>query len=904
MRLKRTADEDSPFQESPLITLQAKRLEDNRQVLKEMQKLVTRHQKAVAAELEEMQPILRAGARAVEVFDVNDEPHQLRRAYQLSVDFQRTFSSSSANLQKFISTCVVHQMQSFVKGDIRVAQQQKRTYDKVRQNFHLAVDVHKTAEKAMKKASKSQQEHARQKFEHALTARDQAKQDFELCGDETLNQLTITLDNHAATFIDTMCDYLVAYHEHIQKGVQFFEKTMNEILELKKNAEERRTQVDKDITAAAVPTEQTKVFGTPLDVLAVREPENALPSVYGGLLLAIEDHLNVEGIFRVSPPKSDMEAVRRKLDRGVAVDYSSVDVHVLTCLIKGLVRELPEPLLTYDLYQEFVDVDDIESESEKVSTLSGLVSRLPTPNRNVMAAICTSSARVAEQKESNKMDLGNLAIIYGPSILISPNPNAATMITDMEAINNVCKFMFEHYGEIGLVFDLVKGGGGSTGRPPLAGSLSPRSTHTPSNAPQRPGFVLPPVNRPPANSSASIRPPPGIISPRGSVPVAMRQSAPAHVTPHSGESEEDAYHEENEQGVWGEGEDDVRGDDDWDNGGGESWEGEGECEGEYDEGEYGEGEYGEGESEHGDEPDPGPSSRGPPPGASPMGMGMMAELKGALARGSSASSLSSASISPPAPRRGSFQPGPPPAASQALVSPRTGAPRPVKDLPPVPPAKEETKRPPSRVPPSRGPPTRPPLGRAQSVDPSLLGGAPGPHRAAGGAAGAAPSPLSDSGGATPSPLSGSGGDGTGGVGGGGGRANRGQRGGGGVGGGPMPGMRGAHMHPGRGGMPPRGAPGGPMRGMRGAGPGRRGGGPGGGGRGGGMRGGAGGMRGAPPGGGGIPHRGGGGGGGMMMQHRGGAGGPPRGMMIHRGGGGSASAGGTDLASSAVDGGDM
>jgi RhoGAP domain len=87
-------------------------------------------------------------------------------------------------------------------------------------------------------------------------------------------------------------------------------------------------------------------------------------------------------------------------------------------------------------------VDDDDDEGPKISALSELVSRLPTLNRNLMAAICTSSAQVAVHKEKNKMDLGNLAIIYGPSILISRNPNAATMITDMESINNVCKSMF------------------------------------------------------------------------------------------------------------------------------------------------------------------------------------------------------------------------------------------------------------------------------------------------------------------------------------------------------------------------------------------------------------------------------------------------------------------------------
>lgn len=47
-----------------------------------------------------------------------------------------------------------------------------------------------------------------------------------------------------------------------------------------------------------------------------------------------------------------------------AVCLDDVQVHVLTTLVKAFLREMPEPLITFDLYENFLNVSGMHVKSE------------------------------------------------------------------------------------------------------------------------------------------------------------------------------------------------------------------------------------------------------------------------------------------------------------------------------------------------------------------------------------------------------------------------------------------------------------------------------------------------------------------------------------------------------------
>lgn len=65
--------------------------------------------------------------------------------------------------------------------------------------------------------------------------------------------------------------------------------------------------------------------------------------------------LDVVGIFRLSGSSVRIDEYQQAFDKGVQVDLSTEnDPHCVSGLLKSYFRELPEPILTFGLYDRFI----------------------------------------------------------------------------------------------------------------------------------------------------------------------------------------------------------------------------------------------------------------------------------------------------------------------------------------------------------------------------------------------------------------------------------------------------------------------------------------------------------------------------------------------------------------------
>lgn len=92
-------------------------------------------------------------------------------------------------------------------------------------------------------------------------------------------------------------------------------------------------------------------------------------------------------------------------------------MHVLTSLVKAFFREMPEPLITYELYENFVNVSDVKEPGERIRCLRVMVDLLPKINRSLLDRLMYHLARVAHQESVNRMTASNLSVIFAPCIL-------------------------------------------------------------------------------------------------------------------------------------------------------------------------------------------------------------------------------------------------------------------------------------------------------------------------------------------------------------------------------------------------------------------------------------------------------------------------------------------------------
>jgi len=147
----------------------------------------------------------------------------------------------------------------------------------------------------------------------------------------------------------------------------------------------------------------------------------------------------VEGIFRVSGSVLTIRMAKEALNQGLNVDYSNYDIHSVAGVVQTWLRELPEPLMTYKLYADWVET--IKS-GDMANALKGVVGKLPMYNRFMLHHLCRFLNRVASFGKVNKMKSGNLSIVLGPSILAQRDTNM--LETPLQDIYAVVQYLIDN----------------------------------------------------------------------------------------------------------------------------------------------------------------------------------------------------------------------------------------------------------------------------------------------------------------------------------------------------------------------------------------------------------------------------------------------------------------------------
>ncbi|KAG8199000.1 hypothetical protein JTE90_001799 [Oedothorax gibbosus] len=136
----------------------------------------------------------------------------------------------------------------------------------------------------------------------------------------------------------------------------------------------------------------------------------------------IEEYGIVDGIYRLSGVSSNIQRLRLAFDEDRPLnlgDPATVhDIHSVASLLKMYFRELPNPLLTYQLYDKFVNavqsVEDI-----RLLRVRDVVQQLPPPHFRTLQYLLSHLARVAAHGEQTGMTPKNIAIVWAPNLLRS-----------------------------------------------------------------------------------------------------------------------------------------------------------------------------------------------------------------------------------------------------------------------------------------------------------------------------------------------------------------------------------------------------------------------------------------------------------------------------------------------------
>ncbi|KAG7273955.1 hypothetical protein CRUP_021239, partial [Coryphaenoides rupestris] len=104
------------------------------------------------------------------------------------------------------------------------------------------------------------------------------------------------------------------------------------------------------------------------------------------------------------------------------------DIHCVASLCKLYFRELPNPLLTYQLYEKFADCMGEMSDDERMVKVHDVIQQLPPPHHRTLECLIRHLSRLATHSGETNMHIKNLAIVWAPNLLRSKEIETAGLV--------------------------------------------------------------------------------------------------------------------------------------------------------------------------------------------------------------------------------------------------------------------------------------------------------------------------------------------------------------------------------------------------------------------------------------------------------------------------------------------
>ncbi|XP_037239174.1 rho GTPase-activating protein 17 isoform X5 [Falco biarmicus] len=176
-------------------------------------------------------------------------------------------------------------------------------------------------------------------------------------------------------------------------------------------------------------------FGTPLEEHLKRSGREIAVPIEACVMMLLETGMREEGLFRIAAGASKLKKLKAALDCSTSqLDEFYSDPHAVAGALKSYLRELPEPLMTYSLYEEWTQAANIQDQDKKLQELWRICNRLPKHYHANFRYLIKFLAKLAQNSDVNKMTPSNVAIVLGPNLLWAKNEGS---LAEMAAATSV-----------------------------------------------------------------------------------------------------------------------------------------------------------------------------------------------------------------------------------------------------------------------------------------------------------------------------------------------------------------------------------------------------------------------------------------------------------------------------------
>lgn len=318
---------------------------------------------------------------------------------------------------------VTKKLTNIMDKHITTILKQKRIVTKLMQDNESAKNKHMAAQRVSESQAKITQ--LREEQEECETKLDKerdiwAAEMFELIAEE-----------------ENMANYIINYVRHQRSYYQSALQQIEEVME-------RMDGLIKD--------NNKRIYKVPLDDHLAVTHRDISYVIELCVCCLLEKGLFEEGLLRVGCAGSKLRRFRSAIDANIItppfpVEYQ--DVHVIAGVLKSYLRDLPNPLLTYELYYEFVTAAQRPTEDKRKKSILNAINQLPRSNYNNLRYLTKFLSVLAQKQQHNKMSSQNIAIVMSPNLLWPPEhieTDYVQKVNSTASVNTIVELLVSDWG--------------------------------------------------------------------------------------------------------------------------------------------------------------------------------------------------------------------------------------------------------------------------------------------------------------------------------------------------------------------------------------------------------------------------------------------------------------------------
>ncbi|XP_051482463.1 SH3 domain-binding protein 1 [Apus apus] len=373
-------------------------------------------------------PLMALSTAMAESFKELDTESSLGKALEMACCIQSSLAKILAEFEITLEHDVLQPLNKLSEEELPIVLKRKKTLQKLISDWNT---IKSRLNQAAKSTSNSSgpgagpgASSAANKLEILKEEEEEVKRKVEQCKDEYMADLY-----HFSTKEDSYASYFIRLLE-IQ--AQYHRQSLGSLDSALAELKECHSQTEPSFTPAV------GYYGVPLEThLKSLGREIALP-IEACVMMLLASGMREEGLFRLAAGASVLRKLKSSLASGSnALEEFYSDPHAVAGALKSYLRELPQPLMTFELYNEWVKVASLKDADGRVRSLQDTCSRLPRESYNNLRYLIKFLAKLAEHQELNKMTPSNIAIVLGPNLLWTQQSNEDPVQLDLASVSSI-----------------------------------------------------------------------------------------------------------------------------------------------------------------------------------------------------------------------------------------------------------------------------------------------------------------------------------------------------------------------------------------------------------------------------------------------------------------------------------